>query len=192
MPEIVQIFAINLRSLREGRNWSRQKLGDESRVSPSTIKGYEHGLRWPELPYILALAKCLQVPAWKLFERPNRASQIEEQILEGSSKLTATVLTYHTNIRNLLSTSIEATNNQGGEMKEHKLELTDIMIMLTELIKKPMFNDEDENKVISAAAQFGNNVVDGIKAMIRGAKKYDSDNQVQRGSVKQKKTMGFR
>lgn len=53
------ILGANLRKLRKAKGWTPAKLFEESGVSVSAIRKYEKGIRFPERPYIEALAKAL-------------------------------------------------------------------------------------------------------------------------------------
>ena len=70
------IFAENLRKLREKKGLSQKQLGKQMFVNPSTIANWESGRRLPDAVMVLRLAKCLGVDASTLlqFEAQNEKS----------------------------------------------------------------------------------------------------------------------
>lgn len=74
---ITQVFALNLKRLRKKNSWTQEGLAKNSRIALSTIQGYEGQRRWPERPYITAIAKAFDCPETELF-RPIQAVEIPE------------------------------------------------------------------------------------------------------------------
>ena len=68
MNNTKNIFAENLRSLREKRGLSQKQLGDRMFVSHSTIARWENGSRLPDAVMILRLSNLFEVDTNMLFQ----------------------------------------------------------------------------------------------------------------------------
>jgi transcriptional regulator with XRE-family HTH domain len=67
MSGITTVLAENIRRLREERDWGQNELAEKSKLSVSTVRAYEGERRWPERPYIAALATAFEVEEFELF-----------------------------------------------------------------------------------------------------------------------------
>ena len=68
MESSINIFAENLRNMREKRGLSQKQLGARMLVSHSTIARWESGSRLPDAAMILRLSRFLGVDANTLFQ----------------------------------------------------------------------------------------------------------------------------
>lgn len=64
---IQQIFGNNVRAYREAKNWSQDKLSEESGLHRTYISGIERGTRNPTIAIAEQIAKALHVPLPSLF-----------------------------------------------------------------------------------------------------------------------------
>ena len=62
------LFAENLRKLREDRGLSQKQLGEQMFVGQSTVARWENGTRLPDAAMIPRLSGCLGVDANTLFQ----------------------------------------------------------------------------------------------------------------------------
>jgi transcriptional regulator with XRE-family HTH domain len=62
-------FAANLKALRAERGWSQEDLSRASGLHTTAISKMEGANRAPRFPTIVTLAKALEVPAARLFDR---------------------------------------------------------------------------------------------------------------------------
>lgn len=67
MGNIEQIFAANLRQLREKRGLSQETLAERANLAPTHISHLETGRRWAKPETLKALAEALQVGEEALF-----------------------------------------------------------------------------------------------------------------------------
>jgi transcriptional regulator with XRE-family HTH domain len=61
-------FGHHLRTLREGAGLSRAELARKAGVPAGTLRGWEGGRGFPDLPTLLRLAQALAVPVERLAE----------------------------------------------------------------------------------------------------------------------------
>ncbi len=82
MDDIAEILSQNIKRLREAKGWRQVDLAEAMGVSLGTIQGYEGKRRWPELPYVIAMAKTLDVHVSELFYSPkdNAPEELQEVI----------------------------------------------------------------------------------------------------------------
>lgn len=64
---IQQQFGLNVKSLREGKGWSQDKLSEVSGLHRTYISGIERGVRNPTIEIAHQLAEALEVPVNELF-----------------------------------------------------------------------------------------------------------------------------
>ena len=81
------IFAENLRTLREGRGLSQKQLGEQLFVGQSTVARWENGTRLPDAAIIPRLAGCLRVDANTLFRLAAQSDESPCVILVDDSKV---------------------------------------------------------------------------------------------------------
>ena len=68
-------FGRRIRTLRERKGWTQERLAEEAELHRSYLGGIERGLRNPSLKNIAKLARALGVPIAALFEeKPESAS----------------------------------------------------------------------------------------------------------------------
>lgn len=91
MAEITKVLADNLRRLRDEKGLTQEGLADKAKLSLGTIQGYENCRRWPERPYLLALAKALQVPETDLFKVNEPRSPTVDSLLKALGEMQKTV-----------------------------------------------------------------------------------------------------
>lgn len=74
MSDLRDVFSNNLRKFRKLRGLTQDELAEKCRLSIGTIQSYEAKRRWPEKPYLEALAKALDIPETDLFalEEPKK------------------------------------------------------------------------------------------------------------------------
>lgn len=87
MDDIATILAKNLRKLRDKAGLTQSDLAEKANVSMGTVQAYEGKRRWPELPYLEALAKALGVPAFELFSVPSQLSPTMDYLLKALKEL---------------------------------------------------------------------------------------------------------
>ena len=68
MRDPLDVFAANVRRLREERGWSQERLAHESGLNPSHVAKIERTEREPGVRAISKLSKGLRVSAAKLFD----------------------------------------------------------------------------------------------------------------------------
>jgi len=68
MPDPLDVFAANLKQLREQRGWSQERVADESGLNPSHVAKIERTEREPGVRTISKLSKGLGISAAKLFD----------------------------------------------------------------------------------------------------------------------------
>jgi transcriptional regulator with XRE-family HTH domain len=66
--KIVRRFAIRIRSLREQKGWSQERLAEEASIHRTYLGGIETARRNPSLRNIIKIALALGVPIGKLFQ----------------------------------------------------------------------------------------------------------------------------
>lgn len=64
---IQQTFGNNVRNYREAKNWSQDKLSEESGLHRTYISGIERGTRNPTIAIAEQIANALHVPLPSLF-----------------------------------------------------------------------------------------------------------------------------
>jgi transcriptional regulator with XRE-family HTH domain len=64
---IQQTFGKNVRACREAKNWSQDKLSEESGLHRTYISGIERGTRNPTIVVAEQIANALHVPLPSLF-----------------------------------------------------------------------------------------------------------------------------
>ena len=84
------IFAENLRKLREKKGLSQKQLGKQMFVNPSTIANWESGRRLPDAVMVLRLAKCLGVDASTLLQFEARNEKSPNVIMVDDSEIILT------------------------------------------------------------------------------------------------------
>jgi transcriptional regulator with XRE-family HTH domain len=67
VPEAI-LFGTRVRKLREARDWSQERLAEESGLNTVQISHIENGRNEPKLRTILALAKAFGIRAGELIE----------------------------------------------------------------------------------------------------------------------------
>jgi transcriptional regulator with XRE-family HTH domain len=68
MPDPLDVFAANLKQLREERGWSQERVAHESGLNPSHVAKIERTEREPGVRSISKLSKGLGVSASELFD----------------------------------------------------------------------------------------------------------------------------
>jgi transcriptional regulator with XRE-family HTH domain len=68
MRDPLEIFAANLRRLREERGWSQERVAHESDLNPSHVAKIERTEREPGVRAVSKLCKGLGISASELFE----------------------------------------------------------------------------------------------------------------------------
>ncbi|MHB8235673.1 MAG: helix-turn-helix domain-containing protein [Solirubrobacteraceae bacterium] len=63
-----ELFAANLKRLREERGWSQEELSRRSRLHTTAISKLERGRRAPRFPTIIRLAETFEIPVGALFD----------------------------------------------------------------------------------------------------------------------------
>lgn len=81
MADIAQVLAKNLKRLRSEQGLSQAELAHLAGVSLGTIQGYESGRRWPELPYIKAIAFILKCSDIALYQEPIKWASLSQRKL---------------------------------------------------------------------------------------------------------------
>ena len=84
------IFAENLRNLREKRGLSQKQLGTRMYVSHSTIARWENGTRLPDAAMILRLSKFFGVDANMLLQLVAQSDEIPNVIMVDDSSVILT------------------------------------------------------------------------------------------------------
>lgn len=83
VADIARLLADNLKRIRGEKGLTQGQLAEKANVSFGTIQGYESTRRWPELPYVKAIAKALDVPEDELFtDRSRNQFDKTEEMLE--------------------------------------------------------------------------------------------------------------
>lgn len=67
MKTVPEIFAKNLRDIRESKGLSQEKLGALAQISDQSVAAYEKMKRWPDRAQVTALASALKVSEGALF-----------------------------------------------------------------------------------------------------------------------------
>ena len=81
------LFAENLRKLREDRGLSQKQLGEQMFVGQSTVARWENGTRLPDAAMIPRLARCLGVDANALFRLAAESDKSPCVIMVDDSKV---------------------------------------------------------------------------------------------------------
>ena len=81
------IFAENLRKLREEKGLSQKQLGKQMFVNPSTIANWESGRRLPDAVMILRLARCLGVDTNTLLHQVAQSEKCPNVIMVDDSEI---------------------------------------------------------------------------------------------------------
>ena len=81
------IFAENLRALREKRGLSQKQLGDRMFVSHSTIARWENGSRLPDATMILRLSNIFEVDTNTLFQLAALSDENPNVIIVDDSRI---------------------------------------------------------------------------------------------------------
>ena len=81
------LFAENLRKLREDRGLSQKQLGEQMFVGQSTVARWENGTRLPDAAMIPRLARCLGVDANALFRLAAESDRSPCVIMVDDSKV---------------------------------------------------------------------------------------------------------
>ena len=68
MPDPLDVFAANLKQLRDERGWSQERVAHESGLNPSHVAKIERTQREPGVRTISKLSKGLSVSAAELFD----------------------------------------------------------------------------------------------------------------------------
>ena len=68
MPDPLDVFAANLKQLREERGWSQERVAHESGLNPSHVAKIERTEREPGVRSISKLSKALGISAAELFD----------------------------------------------------------------------------------------------------------------------------
>ena len=87
MNNEVNIFAENLKYLREKKGLSRKQLGAKMYVSHSTIARWENGTRLPDAAMILRLSKFLGTDANKLLQLAAQSDETPNVIMVDDSSV---------------------------------------------------------------------------------------------------------
>lgn len=65
---IQRVFGINVRSYREAKGWSQDKLSEMSGLHRTYISGIERGVRNPTIEIAHKIAVALEIKVSRLFE----------------------------------------------------------------------------------------------------------------------------
>ena len=82
-----ELFAENLRKLREEKRLSQKQLGDLMFVNHSTIARWENGSRLPDAAMLLRLSSCLGVDTNTLLQLAARSEENPNVIMVDDSKV---------------------------------------------------------------------------------------------------------
>lgn len=79
MADIASLLAKNIKRLRELNEFTQDELAEKMNVSRTAIQAYEGCRRWPEKPYLEAMARALKVEPTELFkpDDPETSNDIE-------------------------------------------------------------------------------------------------------------------
>lgn len=70
--KIQTLLGINVKKIREAKNWSQDTLSDKSGLHRTYISGIERGVRNPTVGIIELLANALEVHISTLFNDPKK------------------------------------------------------------------------------------------------------------------------
>ncbi len=110
MPDIAEVLAYNMKRLRKKAGMTQEALAEKAGIS--TIQFYETGRRWPERPYLEAIAAALGVPETELFRPIGPETAAIDQLL----------------------TAIESLKSQIAELKQKQPPSQEYMIAWGELL----------------------------------------------------------
>jgi transcriptional regulator with XRE-family HTH domain len=79
--QIRAILSVNLRKLRNRREWSQMELAEKANISMNFLSEIERGIKWPYPETLQNLANALGVEVFELFKPdensgPNQAEQM--------------------------------------------------------------------------------------------------------------------
>ena len=74
--DLRDVFAANLRRLRNEKGLSQEELADVASINRTYVSKLETGATWAGLEIIAKLAKALAVEPAELFRRPTRRARL--------------------------------------------------------------------------------------------------------------------
>lgn len=69
-PEALSAFGLNLRRIRESREWSQQELADRASIPKKTLQRVELAKHAVGLDMLFSLARALELPSKDLLDIP--------------------------------------------------------------------------------------------------------------------------
>ena len=72
---LVEIFALNVRRLRNSKGWSQEELADRVKLSRVYVSYIENGRQAASLEIVERVAKAFGVEPTKLLERPLKSAR---------------------------------------------------------------------------------------------------------------------
>ena len=101
-------FGERLRSLRQSRYLSQQKLANDLKISQTAVASYENNLREPSFAMLQRLADYFSVPLSTMLPTDNSAEQEFAQQLADAFKLNPKLVTLFKLTRDMESTDLDA------------------------------------------------------------------------------------
>lgn len=75
---IQQLVGKNIKTIREVKNWSQDRLADESGLHRTYLSGVERGIRNPTIETVHRISCALEVEVAKLFESTTRTKEPDD------------------------------------------------------------------------------------------------------------------